>query len=80
MNPERWRRIEDLFLAARELDADAREALLARECAGDAELRHEVESMLAAADAEPDFLEDAPIARLKPPAGSAPTPGDADPA
>jgi hypothetical protein len=69
VNKERWRRIEGVFLAARELDADARPAFLARECAGDRDLRREVETLLAAAEAEPDYLETPPTAR---PAGPGP--------
>src|SRR5438045_2378573 len=44
MGPDRLRRIEDLFHAAREADAGARSALLDR---ADPELRNEVESLLA---------------------------------
>lgn len=62
MKPERWQRIEHLFLAARGLDAGERSALLDRECADDVELRREVETLLAAAEAEPDFLETPPSA------------------
>ncbi len=62
MKPERWHRIEELFLAARELDDDDRAALFDRECADDAQLRREVETMLAAAVADPDFLETPPSA------------------
>ena len=48
MTPERWSRIEMLFEAAADLTAGARTALLDRECAGDFELRGEVERMLSA--------------------------------
>src|ERR1043166_25364 len=48
MTPQRWSRIETLFEAAADLAPDARAALLNRECAGDAELRVEVERMLGA--------------------------------
>ena len=44
MTPERWRQIEELYLAAVELNQDGRAALLAR---SDPEVRQEVESMLA---------------------------------
>lgn len=54
MNPERspidpasWARIEELFLEARALPATERHAHLARRC-GDAALRREIESLLAA--------------------------------
>jgi eukaryotic-like serine/threonine-protein kinase len=48
MNPERWRQIEGLYQAAWERDAAERAAFLDEACAGDGELRHEVESLLAA--------------------------------
>jgi hypothetical protein len=44
MNPERWRQIEELYHAARELAPADRAALLAQT---DQELRLEVEAMLA---------------------------------
>jgi serine/threonine protein kinase len=47
MKPERWRRIEALFHAARERDPDARAAFLAEACSGDEELRGEIDSLLA---------------------------------
>ena len=45
---ERWRRIEELLAAALDREAAAREKFLDAACAGDAELRHEVDSLLAA--------------------------------
>jgi tetratricopeptide (TPR) repeat protein len=42
-----WARIESLFQQAADLDPAARRALLDSECAGDEELRREVESLLA---------------------------------
>ncbi|HYG63748.1 MAG TPA: serine/threonine-protein kinase, partial [Thermoanaerobaculia bacterium] len=50
-DPERWRRIDGLFAEALELPPDERQGFLAAACAGDDELRSEVESLLAA-DAE----------------------------
>ena len=50
MTPERWRRIEDLFHAAQERAPGERDAFLALECAGDAVLRQEVQSLLAQHD------------------------------
>ena len=47
MTPERWRTIEGLFHQARERTPAERDAFLARACAHDAALRHEVESLLA---------------------------------
>ena len=54
-SPDRWRHIEDLFLQASELPPEARVAFLAEHCAGDAELRREVESLLE--HSEDDFVE-----------------------
>lgn len=46
-SPERWARIRDLFDEVVDLDGDARREILERECAGDPELRSEVESLVA---------------------------------
>jgi hypothetical protein len=46
MNPERWRRIEQLYSAAVERTPDEQAAYLAEACGEDQELRHEVESLL----------------------------------
>src|ERR687886_2167488 len=57
MTPERWQRIEDLFQAARTRPTPAeRAAFLDGACAGDAELRAEVESLLAAEDGAGSFI------------------------
>jgi tetratricopeptide (TPR) repeat protein len=45
--PNRYERVHELFAAACDLDPDERAALLDRACAGDLDLRREVESMLA---------------------------------
>jgi serine/threonine-protein kinase len=47
MNSERFHRVEELYHSARELEPAEREAFLARACRGDAQLRREVESLLA---------------------------------
>ena len=47
MTPERWRQIERVCQEALDRAPDDRAAFLDRECAGDAELRQEVESLLA---------------------------------
>jgi len=47
MDAERWRKIEQLFHAALERQGGNREAYLQGACAGDQELRREVESLLA---------------------------------
>jgi serine/threonine protein kinase/tetratricopeptide (TPR) repeat protein len=48
MSDARWERIKAVFAAATALPASQRQALLDRECGGDAELRREVESLLDA--------------------------------
>ncbi len=52
----RHHRIEELFLAASDLDTAAREPFLTRQCEGDPALRKEVESLLSHA-VEDDFLD-----------------------
>lgn len=47
MTPERYARVKELFLLACELDKSERLALLTEQCGSDAELRKEVESLLA---------------------------------
>src|ERR1051325_7211324 len=47
MTPERWRKIEEIFEAASERGPRERAVYLDAACAGDAELRAEVESLLA---------------------------------
>ena len=46
MDPGRWRRIRDIFLEALELPSGERRSFVATTCAGDEELRREVEAML----------------------------------
>jgi eukaryotic-like serine/threonine-protein kinase len=53
---ERWQQIESLFHEALELAPDARAELLDQRCAGDPELRKEVETLLASAGQSMDFL------------------------
>ncbi len=48
MNPQRWERIDEIFFAAQELDPSQRDAYLA--AVDDAELRAEVEDLLARAN------------------------------
>src|SRR5215510_8542243 len=47
MTPERWEQIERLYHSAVECEADEREPFLDRACAGDDELRREIDSLLA---------------------------------
>jgi serine/threonine-protein kinase len=74
MTPERWRRLQDVFHGAAGLDPVKRPAFLDGACAGDAELRREVEDLIASSrDAEelPDQVMRAASAAL----GSAPPMG-----
>jgi len=48
MTPERWERAKELFHEAQQLDPVDRAAFLDRECQGDPEMRHEVESLHSA--------------------------------
>jgi len=48
MNPDRWRRVAEVYDAAMEREPAARGAFLADACAGDAALYREVESLIAA--------------------------------
>ena len=59
MSPERWRQIERVFQAALEREPGDWPAFVAEACGDDAELRHEVESLLAQPIA--DTLLEAPI-------------------
>jgi len=57
MDPtERWRHIEKLFHAALNYDPPAREEFLEQACAGDAELKKEVQSLLDSAEKPIDFV------------------------
>jgi eukaryotic-like serine/threonine-protein kinase len=53
---DHWRRVEELFHAALDLDAEGRSAFLAEACGPDLFLRKEVESLLDSADKPIDFL------------------------
>jgi serine/threonine-protein kinase len=52
MTPERWEQIGQLYHAAMELAPTARAAFLDQVCAGDEELRREVESLIAANESD----------------------------
>ena len=54
---DRWERVRAIFLAALELPSDARDAFLSDACSGDASLRSEVRSLIAAHTAAGGFLE-----------------------
>jgi len=56
-SPDGWDRVEAALEAALEVDPENRPTLLDRLCAGDVELRQEVDSLLAAGVPDDDFLE-----------------------
>ena len=64
MKPERWERVKEVLDAALELPAGERTAFLDKTCGADAELRKEVESLLAASEDSDSFLEKSPVADL----------------
>jgi serine/threonine-protein kinase len=55
--PDRWRRLEELFQAACELDPAERAGWLDQACAGDRQLQQQLESLLGAAEASVGFLQ-----------------------
>jgi predicted ATPase/serine/threonine protein kinase len=57
MNPEVWRRVEELCQQALELDESRRTEFLHSACGSDDELRHEVESLLAQEKKAEQFIE-----------------------
>src|SRR3984893_4983167 len=57
MEPERWRRVEQLYHAAAKIAADQRAVYLKEECSGDEELRKEVESLLSYESSAVEFIE-----------------------
>src|SRR5262249_50937530 len=63
MKPERWKQVDELLEAALERPEPERAAFLDQACAGDEELRREVESLLIS-DARPEALIESPLARV----------------
>ncbi|MCM3871629.1 MAG: protein kinase, partial [Pyrinomonadaceae bacterium] len=56
MTPERYRQIGELYHAALEVDIEERAAFLDRACAGDDEMRREVESLINSHEEAADFI------------------------
>src|SRR5262245_30495266 len=63
MTPERWARIEALFLSALDLPPGERAALVERECGDDEAMLREVKAMLASHDRSDAFLEGPAVGR-----------------
>ena len=57
MNQDRWRRAEDLFHAALERPPETRRAFLDEACAGDSELRRQLETLVLQDERAGSFLE-----------------------
>jgi eukaryotic-like serine/threonine-protein kinase len=70
VDKQRWRQVESLYHAALEQEPGARDAFLAQACAGDEELRREVEELLGDDGAAESFIKDSALAfevrRLEP--------------
>ncbi len=64
MSADRWQTLDRLFNEALHLPADARVALLARECGTDEQLRRDVLSLVTAAGSSEEFLERPALERL----------------
>src|SRR5256714_2987677 len=57
MTPERWQKVEEVLLAALDVPAAERAALLAETCLGDEDLRREAMSLIEAYEEAGDFIE-----------------------
>src|SRR5262245_56236480 len=57
MQSDRWKRIDQLLDAAMELEPDKRSLFLDESCAGDEELKREVEELLASDEKACSFIE-----------------------
>src|SRR5512145_3346179 len=57
MDPERWKQIEQLYHSALKCEPGRRAAFLKEGCAGNEELRREVESLLAREEEAKSFIE-----------------------
>jgi serine/threonine protein kinase len=75
---DRWPHLDELFEQVAALAPAERSGFLDGQCAGEPELRRELEGLLAAHDAHDDFLENAPPWIGPPPTGDFPPTGEAD--
>ncbi len=57
MNPERWQKLGELFHSALECEPGERDAFIIEACAGEDELRKELESMIAHYEQAKSFIE-----------------------
>src|SRR5688572_28300806 len=61
MTGERWQRVKDVFHAALELPAADRAAFLSSRCAGDDDLRLEIESLMTSDERLGNFLQNSAL-------------------
>lgn len=57
MSPQRWEKIEEIFQAALDLSVAERERFVSESCAGDAELKKEVEKLIKQYEDADSFIE-----------------------
>ena len=57
MSPERWQKIEEVFNHAADLKEAERSAFLEKECAGDLDLRSQVDELLRSVERSDQFIE-----------------------
>src|SRR6516225_3055107 len=74
MTPERLRRIEELYHAARERNPDDRTAFLAKTCGSDRELKEEILALLEQGASAKSGILDHPVAELFTESGRMPLP------
>jgi serine/threonine-protein kinase len=60
MTPERWQKIDELFHGALACEPEHRDGFLDTVCAGDQELRQEIESLVSSHQETASFIESAP--------------------
>jgi eukaryotic-like serine/threonine-protein kinase len=58
MSSERWQQLEEIFQTALDLAPERRAPYIAEACAGDEELRHQVEALLTQYDEASNFLDE----------------------
>ncbi|HEX8686702.1 MAG TPA: serine/threonine-protein kinase, partial [Pyrinomonadaceae bacterium] len=66
MTPERWKQVEDIFQTALDLPSEERAAYLDRACAGDRQLREQVETFLKSYEQAGSFIEAPAFAGVTP--------------
>src|SRR4029078_12417862 len=57
MTPERWQQVKEIFNSAITYRPEERSSFVSHACSGDAELRHEVESLIASHEQSDGFID-----------------------